>query len=62
MRLGDGNLMYRGHKRSSVARNVRFKVLFTKGGQIYDQWRSQPDNLVPLCKFQIIIIIHLFTS
>ena len=21
-------------------------------------WRSQPDNLVPLCKFQIIIAIH----
>ena len=24
------------------------------------QWRSQPDNLVPLCKFQSIIIIHFF--
>ena len=23
-----------------------------------NQWRSQPDNLVPLCKFQSIIIIH----
>ena len=26
------------------------------------QWRSQPDNLVPLCKFQIIIIIHFFRN
>ena len=26
------------------------------------QWRSQPNNLVPLCKFQIIIIIHFFTK
>ena len=27
-----------------------------------DQWRSQPDNLVPLCKFEIIIIIHFFRN
>ena len=27
-----------------------------------DQWRSQPDNLVPLCKFQTIIIIHFFRN
>ena len=26
------------------------------------QWRSQPDNLVPLCKFRIIIIIHFFRN
>ena len=26
------------------------------------QWRSQPDNLVPLFKFQAIIIIHFFTN
>ena len=26
------------------------------------QWRSQPDNLVPLCKFQSIIIIHFFRN
>ena len=25
------------------------------------QWRSQPDNLIPLCKFEI-IIIHLFRN
>jgi hypothetical protein len=25
------------------------------------QWRSQPDNLVMLCKFEI-IIIHFFTN
>ena len=24
------------------------------------QWRRQPDSLVPLCKFQIIICIHFF--
>ena len=23
-----------------------------------NQWRSQLDNLVPLCKFEVIIIIH----
>jgi hypothetical protein len=27
-----------------------------------DQWRSQPDNLGPLCKFKIIIIIHFFRN
>ena len=27
-----------------------------------EQWRSQPDYLVPLCKFQIIIIIHCFRN
>ena len=27
-----------------------------------DQWRSQPDNLVPLGKFQSIIIIHFFRN
>ena len=26
------------------------------------QWRSQPNNLVPLCKFQLIIIIHFFRN
>ena len=26
-----------------------------------DQWRSQPDNLVPLCKFQIVIIIQFIS-
>jgi hypothetical protein len=26
------------------------------------QWRSQPGNLVPLCKFKIIIIIHFFRN
>ena len=31
--------------------------------QLSDQWRtSQPKNLVPLCKFQIIIIIHFFRN
>ena len=25
---------------------------------IHDQWRSQPDNLDPLCKFQTIIFVH----
>ena len=27
-----------------------------------NQWPHQPDNLVPLCKFQIIIIIHFFRN
>ena len=27
---------------------------------LYEQWRSQPDNLLPVCKFQIISIIHFF--
>ena len=26
------------------------------------QWRSQPDNLVALCKFKIIIIIQFFRN
>ena len=29
---------------------------------VIEQWRSQPDNLVPLCKFKIIVIIHFFTN
>ena len=29
---------------------------------IWNQWRSQPDNLVPLCKFRISIIIHFFRN
>jgi hypothetical protein len=29
---------------------------------VYIQWRSQPDNLGPLCKFKIIIIIHFFRN
>ena len=33
-----------------------------KPGVRYMQWRSQPDNLVPLCKFEIIIIIHFFRN
>ena len=28
----------------------------------HKQWRSQPDNLVPLCKFEIIIIIQFFRN
>ncbi len=27
-----------------------------------NQWRSQPDNLVMLCKFEVIIIIHFFRN
>ena len=29
---------------------------------LHHQWRSQPDNLVLLCKFEIIIIIHFFKN
>ena len=29
---------------------------------IYTQWRSQPDNLVPLFKFRIIVTIHCFRN
>ena len=28
----------------------------------HKQWRRQPDNLVPLCKFEFIIIIHFFRN
>ena len=28
----------------------------------YSQLHSQPDNLVPLCKFQIIVISHFFSN
>ena len=28
----------------------------------FHQWRSQPDNLVPLCKFQFMVIIHFFRN
>ena len=30
----------------------------SKAFDTVDQWRSPPDNLVPLCKFEVIIIIH----
>jgi hypothetical protein len=26
---------------------------------LFKQWRSQPDDFVPLCKFQLIIILYL---
>ena len=50
---------------------VRTKQLFEPPWSFYPktveiisgkQWRSQPDNLVPLFKFQAIIIIHFFTN
>ena len=43
---------------------VRFflESVLTPHFAMYLQWRSQPDNLVPLCKFQSIIIINLFTN
>ena len=31
-------------------------------GTVCPQWRREPDNLVPLCKFEIIIIIHFFRN
>ena len=29
---------------------------------MHEQWRSQPNNSVSLCKFQITIVIHFFTN
>ena len=28
----------------------------------YSQFHSQPDNLVPPCKFQIIVVSHFFSN
>jgi hypothetical protein len=42
-----------------------YKILFQNHCQMImysRQWRSQPENLVPLCKFKIIIIIHFFRN
>ena len=39
---------------------TKFTLFFTLA--LFTQWRSQPDNLVPLCKFKIIIIIHFFRN
>ena len=42
-----------------------FRVIYRKGTfneEGYKQSRSQPDNLVPLCKFRIIVIIHFFRN
>ena len=44
-------------KRNFFSHRVKSMELF-----MCNQWRSQPDNLVPLCKFQIIIIIHFFRN
>jgi hypothetical protein len=33
-----------------------------KAELVLKQWRSQPDDLVPQCKFQLIIIIHFFRN
>ena len=38
-------------------------VIYGTTLRIYDQWRSQPDSLVPLCKFQVIFkLLSLFIS
>ena len=29
---------------------------------IDQQWRSWPDDLIPLCKFQVIVIMHFFKN
>ena len=42
------------------AEKTRPQIIATRSYR--NQWRSQPDYLVPLCKFQIIIIIHCFRN
>ena len=38
---------------------LNFKAdIFSFSWNIFGLWRSQPDNLVSLCKFQIIVIVH----
>ena len=44
-----------------MAQILRFESSANAGIEMIvmcDQWRGQPDNLVALCKFQSIIIIH----
>ena len=36
--------------------------MLERGGSGGVLWRSQPNNLVPLCKFQVIIIIRFFRN
>ena len=38
------------------------RIAYRIAAALCEQWRSQPDNLVPLCKFHIIIIIHFLTK
>ena len=41
---------------------VTGRGVLERGGSGGVLWRSQPNNLVPLCKFQVIIIIHFFRN
>ena len=49
MQIEHNNAVFKRHLKISQSR-------------AFDQWRSQPDNLVPQCKFQSIIIIHFFRN
>ena len=41
----------------------KLEVLIEQGNDMcYNQRRSQPDNLVPLCKFQSVTSIHFFRN
>ena len=50
------------HSADSAKNMVWNDVVRSNAKNNDEQWRSQPDNLVPLCKFKIIIIIHFFGS
>ena len=64
----DGKWVYRfaNHPRFShwAFNMIQTKQILQQTGIFLkqNQWRSQPDNLVPLCKFQSIIVIHFFRN
>ena len=51
-KIGLGQHYWVIHKKEAT--DVVMKLACQTMEQFYGQWRSQPDNLVALCKFQII--------
>ena len=45
-----------GQKKHMATRNIFYS------NKIYAQWRSQPDSLVPLCKFQAIVVTNFLRN
>ena len=61
--VGELNIQFFGMNESDLITisqcsqmNYNFALVYT------NQWRNQPDNLVLLRKFQIIVVIHFFRN
>jgi hypothetical protein len=55
-------ILFNLDKKLDVVHWVPYNIHVNISQLVNKQWRSQPDNFVPLCKFKIIIIIHFFRN